>query len=126
MQKDLRIHFAVGFAVACLAVAVPYWQIPYARLSLPNGLYGWGLAVVALVAAVLRGSFGASIWRSLVVPAVAVPAVVLARVVADGFADPTSHNLWPFEVVIALIVGVVAATPGAIVGSLLAGALARR
>lgn len=29
----------------------------------------------------------------------------MARVVVDGLRDPTSHNLWPFEVVFAVVFG---------------------
>jgi hypothetical protein len=33
--------------------------------------------------------------------------------------DPTSHNLWPIEVMIAMVVGMAMAWPGAAVGDLL-------
>ena len=41
----------------------------------------------------------------------------MARVVVDTMRDPTSHNLWPFEVVIAFMVGLAGAVPGALIGS---------
>jgi ABC-type branched-subunit amino acid transport system permease subunit len=44
---------------------------------------------------------------------------VLARVIVDVVRDPTSHNLWPFEIVIAVLVGAAAAVAGALLGSLL-------
>lgn len=34
-----------------------------------------------------------------------------------GMRDPTSHNLWPFEVAIAWVVGFAGAGPGALLGS---------
>jgi hypothetical protein len=33
--------------------------------------------------------------------------------------DPTSHNLWPIEVMIAMVVGMAIAWPGAAIGELL-------
>ncbi|MBX3700532.1 MAG: hypothetical protein KF903_05975 [Dokdonella sp.] len=44
-------------------------------------------------------------WRGRWRLAAAVPAVVMgyvvARIVVDGARDPTSHNLWPFEILMA-------------------------
>ncbi len=37
--------------------------------------------------------------------AAVIPAVVLSRVIFEGLSDPTSHNLWPFELIIAVIAG---------------------
>jgi len=33
-------------------------------------------------------------------------------------SDPTSHNLWPLELIIAAVVGVVCSLAGAVIGSL--------
>jgi hypothetical protein len=46
---------------------------------------------------------------------------VVGRVVIDTAADPTSHNLWPFEVVLAVVVSV----PPICVGGLLAWVVRR-
>ena len=43
----------------------------------------------------------------------------MARVVAETSRDPTSHNLWPLEILIALAVGVVCSLIGTALGSLL-------
>jgi len=45
-----------------------------------------------------------------------VPLAVLAKVAWDVAGDPTSHNLWPFELVIALGVAAVPAVLGALAG----------
>jgi hypothetical protein len=44
--------------------------------------------------------------------------VVAARIAVDTARDPTSHNLWPFEIVIAGFVGAVAAGLGITIGAL--------
>jgi hypothetical protein len=49
-----------------------------------------------------------------------VPIAVLCKLVWDVVADPTSHNLWPFELAIAVAVGAAAALVGALVGWVLA------
>ncbi|HEX5830649.1 MAG TPA: hypothetical protein VFY16_06695, partial [Gemmatimonadaceae bacterium] len=58
--------------------------------------------------------------RTLLAAGGAVPTAVLARVVMDGVRDPTAHNLWPLEIVIAGLVGLGCALAGALVGSALA------
>ena len=49
----------------------------------------------------------------------AVPAAVWARVVVETAKDPTSHNLWPFEIAIAMVVGMACALIGAIAGGVI-------
>jgi hypothetical protein len=43
----------------------------------------------------------------------------MARVVYETAIDPTSHNLWPFELVIAAGVGFLIASAGSLVGGFL-------
>lgn len=44
-------------------------------------------------------------------------AAVMARVVVDTATDPTSHNLWPFELVLAGFVAGVTTAAGTALGS---------
>lgn len=109
-----------GAACACyLMVGVPYWSVPYSRLSLPSAVLGPGLLAVGLASAVLLGLGMAHPARVLRVIGCTVPAVVLGRVVVETVADPTSHNLWPLEAAIAAVLGAGAALPGVAAGALL-------
>jgi len=108
----------LGFTIALLGVGFPYWQIPYAQVSLPNSLFGPGLAAVFVVALLLRAFGVAKFAVAWLLVAASVPGAVMARVAIDTAADPTSHNLWPFELVIAVFVGLAAALAGALLGSL--------
>jgi hypothetical protein len=58
------------FAIGLLAFAAPAW-----------GLWRW------------RGG-----WRIAAAAPAALMAVVVLRLVVDITRDPTSHNLWPFEI----------------------------
>ena len=107
-----------GFVVGFLVVGVPYWQIPYAKVSLPDSLYDAGLLVVGVLAAAACGLGKARLFSVILVLGGSVPAAVLARVAVDTAKDPTSHNLWPFEFIIAAVVGVLCSSAGALVGSL--------
>ncbi|MBN1237823.1 MAG: hypothetical protein JXB36_04940 [Gammaproteobacteria bacterium] len=114
-KYSLRLTFALSF----LVVGVPYWLIPYDSVNVPNALYGPGLFVVGLSAFALRLHRTATLRKVVLVIGGAVPAAVFARVAVEGVIDPTSHNLWPLEVVIALFVGFAVALPAAVVGNLL-------
>lgn len=115
-----RAALPIGFLASFLSVGIPYWAIPYNAVNLPDALIGFGIAVVFLAALALRAWVGLPFWKTTLVAGASVPAAVLARVLVEGVADPTSHNLWPFEIAIASGVGFAAALTGAIAGSLLA------
>lgn len=107
-----------GFAVAFLATGVPYWLIPYNKLSLPDAVIGAGLIVVVAAAAAARVYSGKPFMRVVTVMGLTVPAAVVARVVFDGVRNLTTHNLWPIEMLIAILIGSAAALVGALLGSL--------
>jgi hypothetical protein len=115
----LRAAFwlVAAFVISFFAVGFPYWQIPYAKVSLPSTLYGAGLLVVGVLAAAVRAVGKARLLAVIFVVGAAVPAPILARITVDTAKDPTSHNLWPFEVIIAAMIGVLCASAGALVGS---------
>jgi hypothetical protein len=72
------------------------------------GEAAFGLLVVPLFMDVVLACIGAPVWAlwkwrgwwrlAAVVPFV-VMALVVARIVIDTGRDPTSHDLWPFEIV---------------------------
>jgi len=70
----LFIAFFAGF----LAVGLPYWQIPYAQVSLPDTLIGFGLLVVIAVAAISRLKGRTPKFQTIVVVGMAVPSAVFA------------------------------------------------
>jgi hypothetical protein len=119
-KSSSTIVLAFAFFCAFLIVGLPYWQIPYAQLSLPNAVWGWPLLIVIALAAVLRAACGTRFWSAALVVGASVPAAVLARIVYDTASDPTTHNLWPFEIILAAGPGLLAGVMGALVGGLLA------
>ena len=113
------------FLAGLLIAGLPWWTAPYNRFHLLRPL---PLAACAgfLLLALFLGYVQRPLWILRVLAlAGGVPAAVLARVVVDTMKDPTSHNLWPFEVVLAGILAVALAVPGALLGWGL-GWLARR
>jgi len=118
MQPNAVYWLAAAFVVSFFAVGFPYWQIPYAKISLPSTLYGTGLLVVGILAAAARAYGKARLLAVILAIDGAVPASILARIAVDTAKDPTSHNLWPFEFIIAAVLGVLCSSAGALVGSL--------
>jgi hypothetical protein len=116
MQRNLLT--AAAWLVAFLAVGLPYWSIPYGSVNLPNALPILGLLVVAGSALYLVASRRQSFGMATGILATTVPAAVMARVIVEVAGDPTSHNLWPFELIIAGVSGVVVAGMGAGIGAL--------
>jgi hypothetical protein len=119
-SMTLRAAFwlIAAFVISFFVVGYPYWQIPYAKVSLPSTLYGTGLLVVGVLAAAARAIGKARLLTVILAVGAAVPAPILARITVDTAKDPTSHNLWPFEFIIAAVIGVLCTTAGALVGSL--------
>ena len=75
------------FSAAFLAVGIPWWTAPYNHFTLSHPLAILGCLVLVCLSAG------------------AVPCAVMVRVLVDVVKEPTSHNLWPFEVVLAGLFG---------------------
>ena len=107
---------AFGFSVSALAVGVPYFLIPYRELNLPGALNGPELCVLVATAALTLGCGATTFWKNVAIIGAAVPAIILLRIAVETAADPTSHNLWPFEIIIGSIVSALCAFMGSLMG----------
>ena len=117
IKRNALLWLIPAFIISFLAVGLPYWQIPYAKVSLPNTLFGPGLLLIGIVAAAVRAFGKAHFLLAFVIVGAAVPAAVLLRVAVETTKDPTSHNLWPIEMVIAGMVGLACSLVGTLIGS---------
>jgi hypothetical protein len=113
------LRTALLFGAAFVVAAALYWPAFERKINLPQAIYGlplWLTGAVAVIDGVMsRRPFARSLWLAAAV----LPAAVFARVVYDGMRDPTSHNLWPFEIAYTLWFSVPVAAVGAAVGWLL-------
>jgi len=105
-----RAAFVLAAFVGC---GLLLWPIPYKDVSLPGNpspsqllLIG---GVIAFAAAFLIRPGFAAAWCP--VP-MGFALAVIARVAVETWSDPTSHNLWPFEVVILGGIGALASLAG--------------
>ena len=117
MRRDQALTLTLAFAVALFAIGVPYWQIPYAKVALPDSIVGAGLLVSLVAAAVVRSVKEVTFRQTVLALGFAAPCAVLLRIIVGVVSDPKSHNLWPFEVFLACIVGFGASLCGALLGS---------
>lgn len=96
-----------------LACGLMLWPIPYREVSLPGNPSASELLLTGGLAGILAGVL---IRPGLKLPILAVALgfvlAVMGRVEVETSRDPTSHNLWPFEVVIVGGIGLVAAGVG--------------
>lgn len=123
MQLSASRALAIAFVLTFLAVGIPFWSIPYSKANVPDGLYGFGLVVAFAAAAALCASSKTTFRRAWLVVGLAVPAVLMARVIVEGILDPTRHNLWPLALMIAAGLGLIVSCAGAVVGLVLARVL---
>jgi hypothetical protein len=93
MRFRATFWLVAAFVISFFAVGFPYWQIPYAKVSLPSSLYGTGLVVVGVLASAARAVGKARILAVILALGAAVPASILARIAVDTAKDPNSHNL---------------------------------
>jgi H+/Cl- antiporter ClcA len=96
-----------------LAGGLPLWPTPYNSIDLSNPEF-LGLWIVA---GTIAGGFAAalsnlSMHRSAALLGAGFGMAVLARVLFETIQDPTTHNLWPFEVAIGVAVGLLAGVAG--------------
>ena len=119
MNRHRTALLIVGFAAGLLLTGVPFWRLPYNANFLADPGMMFGLAGLAFVTATLVVAGIAPAGRVFWVMLAAFPAAVALRVAVEVAKDPTSHNLWPIELVMTAIFSLVAVVPGLLAGLLL-------
>lgn len=122
-MKSIRMAWlTVAVVASFLATGIPYWRVPYHHLTVPNALWHPGLLVPVAAAFLLCRFRVASILATGTLMTLSIVAVVWIRIHVETARNPTSHNLWPFEIAIVLGIALVCAWPAAGAGRLLAAA----
>lgn len=106
------------FAVSFLLVGVPYWHLPYNKISLPNALFGVTVFPVIFIAVIARLYGKCNFEEVMLASGSSFPAVVLIRIIVEVTANPKTHNLWPFELVLAAIAGIIVGALGSGAGGI--------
>jgi hypothetical protein len=121
-----RIAIVAAFLVSFLAVVLANWQGAQPQTSLPGGLWGPALFVVAGAAALLRFIGGSRFWPGTLAMAASVPAAFAVRIAVDMASRPAIHPQWPIEIGIAACIGFLVAVLGALGGRIIGFFVPRR
>lgn len=106
---------AGAVVVGAVVAGIGYWTVPYEQLGVED--VAGPLLALGLVPVVLLRASGIAPFLLAVAAGAAVPVTVVAvRIAMDVSVDPTDHNLWPFEIVISGMIGVVAGLVAAGIG----------
>lgn len=107
-----------AFAISFFGGGLLWWSGSYQEYL--ERSFSWGtLTLFAATKLILTWMIGVRFLLVAIVMGSAFPAVIMARVVIDGLQDPTRHNLWPIEIVMSGVWGMVMTLPFAAPGLLL-------
>jgi hypothetical protein len=126
VEKQRPLWLAAAFAIAFFAIGVPYWRIPYNHFDLghtellPGGLFLWIATMVLIGAQVMPARWVAGVMLAC------APLIDMVSIVRDTSADATTHNMAPFELVGAALLGAGFVLPGLAVGLAIRALVRRR
>jgi hypothetical protein len=114
--KQKPIWLVAALAIAFLAIGIPNWRIPYNQFDLSHiellpGAIFMAIATMALIGAQTvpaRWVIGAML--------ICAPLIDLVAIVHDTSIDATTHNMAPFELIAAAVLGAGFVLPGAAIG----------
>jgi hypothetical protein len=111
-NKIVKLIILVGIMVGGLS----YWFNPYDELSL------LGISIYKLMGAgAFLGSLSLTLilnkrpWEIAILITTGIMISIMCRIIFDGINDPSTHNLFPFEIIAALFISV----PSEFIGSYL-------
>jgi hypothetical protein len=119
------LRLPICWAFAFFAAGIPFWRIAYDQLNLSFHVFLPGallLGVLTMMLVALESARARSIIFAMLM---CVPMVDIVTIVRDTAVDPTTHNLAPFELAIAGVLGACFVVPGLVAG-LIVRALLRR
>jgi len=109
----LTVVELIGVALGTLLCGLPY--VIYGATAPPIGVTSVALAVAATGLALMRPGVR---WQTGGGVGIGLVAVTVVQIIVDYRRDPTSHNLAPFEILIALVIGLPPAILGVLLGNL--------
>jgi hypothetical protein len=119
------IWLLLAFAVVVLAAGVPYWRLPYDEINRGHFAIWPGAVLLGFLTLVLMLAEVAPARQITAAMLSCVPAIDVVSIIKDTARDATSHNLWPFEFVIAAISGALVVVPAVLIGLALRWAMAQ-
>lgn len=125
MKVSGSIWLLLAFAAVVLAAGIPYWRLPYDEINRGHFAILPGALLLGLLTLVLVLIEATPDKRIAVTMLFCVPMIDVVSIIKDTATDPTAHNLWPFELVIAAISGALIVVPAVLLGLVARWATAR-
>lgn len=125
MKVPGSIWLLLAFAAVVLAAGIPYWRLPYDEINRGHFAILPGALLLGLLTLVLVMIEATPDKRIAVTMLFCVPMIDVVSIIKDTATDPTAHNLWPFELVIAAISGALIVVPAVLLGLVTRWATAR-
>ena len=105
MKPFGSIWLAVAFVAVFLIGGLPYWRIPYNQFDTSHVEVLPGVILLGFLTFMLIFDEAAPIKAVVMTMLLCGPSIVGVSILRDTATDPTSHNLWPLEIVFAAILG---------------------
>mgnify|MGYP003384557120 CR=1 FL=1 len=118
MNSNQNMSMKFYACLTFISVGIPYWLIPYNKLNLPDALITPLLIIPFISCILLRIRTTHKLSKITWLIGASMVGAVVARIFVDVIRDGTSHNLWPFEIIIASIISFPLALIGVFAGSL--------
>jgi hypothetical protein len=119
MNKGQTVNRVLIICFGCIAAGLVLWPVPYQDLAiLTRGFLLQWVAGAAIAGCIGRFLMRQSLPMTALFIACGFGLATIGRVIFELIKDPTSHNLWPFEVATAIAVGGAAGLVGASLAAL--------
>lgn len=94
MPNLKSLWLLLAFVAAFLLIGMPFWDIPYSQVSVPNSLVAPGLIGLVALTVILAAFEVASLRRIFVIMSLCLPVVAYARVEVETGRDPMCCARW--------------------------------
>jgi len=116
MTRPGCIWLLLAFASVVLAAGIPYWRLSYDQVNRGEFQVMPGAILLGLLTLILVLLAVAPVRRIATMMLACVPVIDAVSIVQHTARDPTSHNLWPLELVFATIAGAAIVIPAVLLG----------
>ncbi|MGB2959967.1 MAG: hypothetical protein WBD30_13850, partial [Bacteroidota bacterium] len=115
INKETLLPWSLGLVLGLLVSGIPTLLV--ADYGFNNLLPYWSIGL--FIASLKMGvTFPVRVWRWGMAVGLGLPIAVILRVIVDVSRDSSSHNLFPFEILIALCIAAVCSFLGAYLGTM--------
>ena len=112
-DKDI-IWWGLSIFLGLLASGIPLLTMRYGEIF---SIYIIWMGNLFLIAGIMGICQPDRAWRWGITVGLCLPVVVILKIVMDSLQDPTSHTLFPLEIIIALIFAIPSSFAGVYFGS---------